>query len=429
VVVGRLVLARATWNLRQTDLAPLKRATGAARLSSLLGLKTSCRWPRWVLFSESDRELPVDLENTLCLESLAELLRGRDTARITEMWPDPQHLCARGPEGRFTHELIVPFVQQPTAAVDSRLSRPEAPAHAQRLFMPGDEWLCFKLYGGAAFLDEFIGIYLGRILGVVRGLGIEEWFFCRYADPDWHLRLRFKGPPEVLYGHALPAVRDKVAPLVGSGHIWRIQLDSYEREVERYGGLVGVDIFERLSTNDSQAAMRIVELTGGAQGLDLRWRLTLLGIHQWLIDMGLSAQVRCRTVSRLRGRFAAEFKAGPELIRRLGERFHHERHRLRCLLAGEEQAGQPALAAGITALLQRSSGNAPLVANLRARASKGELTASIENMTESIVHMHANRLLRSSARAHELVVYDFLRRMYQTEIEERRGDCDQRRCP
>jgi len=41
------------------------------------------------------------------------------------------------------------------------------------------------------------------------------------------------------------------------------------------------------------------------------------------------------------------------------------------------------------------------------------LTVSIEEMTASLAHMRANRLLRSAHRAQEAVIYDFLERIYE----------------
>ena len=44
------------------------------------------------------------------------------------------------------------------------------------------------------------------------------------------------------------------------GTIWRVQFDTYEREVERYGGSQGVVLGERIWNADSDAVMSIVSL-------------------------------------------------------------------------------------------------------------------------------------------------------------------------
>src|SRR5262249_45790050 len=149
-------------------------------------------------------------------------------------------LCARGPEGRFVHELIVPFV---------RARRPPAPPPARapscrpvkRSFPPGSEWLYVKLYSGPATADQVLREVVRPAVERALGSGAADgWFFLRYGDPDWHLRLRFHGAPDRLHGEVLPLVQAAAAPLCGDGRLWRVQLDVYQREVERYGGAEGV---------------------------------------------------------------------------------------------------------------------------------------------------------------------------------------------
>ena len=41
---------------------------------------------------------------------------------------------------------------------------------------------------------------------------------------------------------------------------------------------------------------------------------------------------------------------------------------------------------------------------------------SILELSPSYIHMHVNRLLRSVQRAHEVVLYDFLTRLYESQI-------------
>ena len=54
-----------------------------------------------------------------------------------------------------------------------------------------------------------------------------------------------------------------------------------------------------------------------------------------------------------------------------------------------------------------------LVYNLSRRGDGGP--DSIQAVSSSFVHMYTNRLLRSAARAQELVLYDFLGRLYQSQ--------------
>ena len=69
------------------------------------------------------------------------------------------------------------------------------------------------------------------------------------------------------------------------------------------------------------------------------------------------------------------------------------------------------LAPGLDLLTRRSAAIAPIAAELHRLARAGRLTQTMPRLAMSYVHMFANRLLRTSALAQELVIYDLLARL------------------
>jgi len=69
------------------------------------------------------------------------------------------------------------------------------------------------------------------IRGALEAGDASRWFFIRYADPDSHLRLRFAGDPARLAGSLLPALERALSPLIASGAIRKVMLDTYAREL------------------------------------------------------------------------------------------------------------------------------------------------------------------------------------------------------
>jgi thiopeptide-type bacteriocin biosynthesis protein len=335
--------------------------------------------------------------------------------------PGPDQFWATGPEGRFVQELLVPFVRRSVATGGSpaagpegrRESRPSPPAVVRR-FPPGSAWLYAKLYTGPATLDQVLRDLVRPLVEAVRWSGAaDRWFFIRYGDPDWHLRLRFHGEPARLHGKVLPALQAAAAPLLEEGRLWRVQLDTYEREVERYGGAEGIVLAERLFHADSEAALALVPLLPGDTRGDLRWRLALAGMDLLLADLGFDLDARRDVVRRTREAFAAEFRIGAESKYQLGSKFRPERKGLESLL-DRTPAGDDGLGPCLEILRRRSEWLAPVAAGLRECAAAGRLSAPLIELASSYLHMHANRLLRSAHRAQELVLYDFLDRLYQS---------------
>jgi thiopeptide-type bacteriocin biosynthesis protein len=425
VVSGRLVLSRASWRATQDELKPLVQARGARRFAAVQRWRAARRLPRWLALADGDNTLPLDLDNALAVETFVELVKGRERVTLVELFPGPDQLGARGPEGRFVHELVVPFVRTGAATGEPGalatgggtlrgLTSPRSPRQAPRSFPPGSEWLYAKLYAGPATLDQVLRDVVGpAVETALRAGAADRWFFIRYGDPEWHLRLRFHGEPARLQAEVLPALQSAAAPLLEDGRVWRLQLDTYEREVERYGGPEGVVLAERLFHADSEAALALAGLLAEDARGELRWRLTLCGMDLLLREVGLDLDGRREVARAARDAFAAEFSADAGFKHQLSARFRTHRRGLEALLAGDP--GNDRLAAVLTALRRRSERLAPVLAELRACAGAGRLSATLPELAASYLHMHANRLLRSAQRPQELVLYDFLSRLYESQ--------------
>ena len=354
VLSGRVILSRARWNLRSPELAAFGEPRGARQFAAVQRLRERHRMPRYVALADGDNELVADLDNVLSLETLAHEVKGRALASFVEMIPGPEQLCVSGPEGSFTHQVIVPFVRsspQPAA----QTPRPPAAASCVRRFPPGSDWLYVKLFTGPVTADQVL-LRVARAVGSSFSAGgADQWFFVRYGDPDWHLRLRVHGAPDRLLRETLPWLHGITAPLLETGQLWRVQLDTYEREVERYGGEAGIALAERVFHADSDAVLAIVRVLTGDAGAELRWRVALRGVDLLFDDLGLTLEQKLATARQARQGYGSEFGAEGAFQREVSRRYRNERAWLEALL--DPQHEPPAeLAASIQALNQQVGG-------------------------------------------------------------------------
>ncbi len=435
VRLGGVIVSRARWRLDSSDLEALASASGPARIELLRRWQVERRMPRFVACKDGDNELPIDFANELSLESFAQLVERRSDAILTELCGAPDRLCASDGRGRLAHEVIVPFVRSSTVAPVQAPARPRpAPARSlTRRFVPGSEWLTIKLYCGPTVADRVLDEVVTPWIRRAREQGAHQWHFLRYADPHWHLRVRLQGDPALLHGRMLADLRSACAPLLDHGWIWRVQLDTYEREVERYGGAHAIELVERAFEADSDAAVGLVALVQDADDEHLRWQLALVGIDRLLDDLGLTLPDKLRLVELMRASYGREFAAERgELRHQLSRSFRARRAGLEALLQPSvTDSTEPQTLAHARASLvldQRSLTLRTVAEALHGLAETGRLGRSVFEIAASLVHMHAVRVLMSEARAQELVIHDYLGRLYHSRLARAQPAARLRRC-
>jgi thiopeptide-type bacteriocin biosynthesis protein len=279
-----------------------------------------------------------------------------------------------------------------------------------RTFAPGSEWVYAKLYAGASTADRVLSELIGPISSALRSKGcIDRWFFIRYADPDDHLRWRLHVAGTTRPSTVQRHVEQAVSRMPCGRLVRRLVFDTYEREVERYGGDAGVDGAERYFWIDSEAIIQVLDPRTGL-GSDVRWQAAIPGIDRLLSDFGFDLDGKLRVMRTLRDRFGREFHADARLARQLAARYRAFKPDLERLLWANAST---ASMSWLDAFDRRSTRASEALAILRAAERARRLDVPIAVLAENHVHMHVNRLFRAEQRAHELVVYDFLACLYE----------------
>ena len=423
VRVGRVVFSPAQWRIMPKEMDCLTTGDRCDRFIAVQELRDKRRLPRWVLFVQKDNTLPVDLDNPLSVDAFGHILKRAGEGRLVEMYPGPGEMCVTGPEGHFHHELTIPFLAQsvPTAPDQPTSSGPMRPVEVNlsstvdrhvTSFPPASEWAYIKLYAGPATLDEVLS---GTIPSLVRaafsdGLAMS-WFFVRYADPEPHLRIRFHGEPKCLTEKLLPLVTTTLDPFLSGQRIWKMELSTYEREIERYGGLEGTAIAEEIFCADSEAVLAILQALDPNDNSSTRSLVAIMGIDRLLGDCGLVLSERREIVRRGSDSLRLHLRSDSKERRHLDRMFREQRTQINALLDGLHDGGK-AMAAASEAFQARSAQVAPLVRRLRSLDQRSQLSHSVRALASSFVHMHVNRVLRFASPQAELPLYHLLFRAY-----------------
>ena len=89
-------------------------------------------------------------------------------------------------------------------------------------------------------------------------------------------------------------------------------------------------------------------------------------------------------------------------------------------LSKEEYLTPPKVIADAV-LASRSDARCSVATDLIARDRAGRLSPPLPDIAASFLHMHANRLLQSAPREHELLLYEFLTRLLAADVHRRRS--------
>ena len=150
----------------------------------------------------------------------------------------------------------------------------------------------------------------------------------------------------------------------------------------------------------------------------VRWRLGVRGADMLLDDLGLTPSEKHELMRRSRDSFRREFRDEGPLRKQVAERYRSEAEGLQSLLDPASDATSE-LAPALAALRRRSRMSDEPLRRIEAEVRAGRAGIGITELGGSLVHMHLNRLLRSAQRAQELVIYDFLDRIYMAQAARR----------
>jgi len=285
----------------------------------------------------------------------------------------------------------------------------------QRNFSIGSEWLYYKIYTGYKTADLILTQIIQPITLQLKERGaIDKWFFIRYADPKHHLRIRFHCIDKGNIGQVIALLYEMLKGFLGEDLIWKIQLDTYQRELERYGPKT-MELSEMLFGIDSDATIQFLDLIEGDEGEQLRWLFGLRSIDALLASFQYSLNQKLTLMKNLKTGFGIEFGMSRPLKKQLDDKYRKERANIATFMTftkKQETDYEPIL----NILESKNTILRPLAEQILNLQAKGQLELELDSLMSSYVHMHMNRLFKSKNRLNEMVCYDFLYRYYMTAV-------------
>ncbi|MGD1838166.1 MAG: thiopeptide-type bacteriocin biosynthesis protein [Nitrososphaeraceae archaeon] len=282
----------------------------------------------------------------------------------------------------------------------------------QRNFIIGDKWLYFKIYTGTKTSDRLLS---NEIINISEQLTskeyVDKWFFIRYADPNYHIRLRYQLVNCENIFQVINSINIALKPYVESGMISTVKVDTYKRELERYGE-DNMEESETLFHNDSIMVGKVLKLLMGDETNDERSLFCIKSIDRLLNDFRIPEKRRLELLERLKIGFANEFNVDRNVRKQLSKKYSIYKQRIYDQLT---QSPRQYTDIELDRFLdERTHRNTYVVDSIMC--VKGKINISHDSLLSSYIHMHCNRLFKSKQRLHEMVIYDFLFQSYKSII-------------
>jgi len=406
VVYGRVIVTPERWLVGDEDLLACTQAPDPAqKLRSFLpgiGNRT------WIGGCEAggDRVLPVDLGNRDQIASTLRYLRKRKITELIEL-PHVEHPYVRGPRGYHVTEICASFSEAPGHAVTRGHDRAAVtPTLAVSRPAAREDWAYLQLFCGISSADTVITRAHALARDLRAGGLARQWFFVRYDDDGYHVRVRIRASGGRDLADVTAALHDLASALRREGLVTITRQEPYVPEVRRYGGPYALAAAESLFCADSDSVAEYL----GTEPAELP-RLTMATriIAAWW------RRAACPSADLYPAMRAAQRMLWPgdtwpsKGVGRVWRAYRAE------VADGMRAATEPAHGEPEISTLVRRVRN-----QVGGQDSSGLCGKVVSQSIASVAHMHCNRLFACDNRRMEAIAYEFaLREMMHVDATSR----------
>lgn len=186
----------------------------------------------------------------------------------------------------------------------------------KRIFWPGEEWLSYKIYLSEKTGEELIKNLQSIINEVNEDILFTKWFFIRYYDTSYHLRIRFYHPEGINLSSLNQLFICAIEKYINRIFIKDIVIDSYKREIERYPEIEKSETVFYLNSEFNTA------LHASSMNDYEKWLINLKYVDELLNHYGFSINQKLEYINNLKDRFNSEFNYNKNINKELNIKYN-----------------------------------------------------------------------------------------------------------
>ncbi|CUW08465.1 lantibiotic dehydratase [Leuconostoc gasicomitatum] len=215
----------------------------------------SAKIPSKFYLADGDNRILIDIKNNLDVLILVSIFNKNRIITIQENYLN------KNIEDLKVTDIVVPLIND-----NINNSKDDIETFSMVRFptslhekLPFDEWVYFKIFVPTNRQNEFISNYLEQIyleLGKVE----TKLFFLRYLDPVPEIRLRIKPKDKRNLFKTFNVVYKVLNIARENGILNTYDISTYDKEVERYGGIESLLICENIFCFDSELIAKLLKV-------------------------------------------------------------------------------------------------------------------------------------------------------------------------
>lgn len=354
-----------------------------------------------------DYQLFIDFSNPLAVKAFRTEVEKQKKVYLLEI-PSVK-TPVKSPENKtFLNELILPYFNSERNTIARQSHSYSNEAFVENHFLPGSKWLYVKVYMGHVTANRVLSEIARLADAMVNSGEIKKWFFIRYSDGDYHLRFRFELNDPKDATRVLSWLNDILEPELKNDVIHNIVVDTYKREIDRYGE-ESINYCEEIFGFDSQLVSAFIQTENQQDD----WLLAAAGIDTYLNDFGYTLEEKTGLMTFIVNQFFKEFRITRKPKLELDKKYRNCRNDLFQVMKSFGQYKEMLDSDLLALCKQRSQHVTESVKGILN--SKDILDGKLkkDDIVLSLLHMFLNRLFTSNPRKQEMVVYYLMYKHYK----------------
>jgi thiopeptide-type bacteriocin biosynthesis protein len=399
------VLCAAIWHLSAEEVKRLNGLKKQDAIQMFKVRKEQIKLPAMVALSRFDQQLVFNTENDAEIGFLLDTIKSSAHPVVLQEYLLPDKVVVDYNGRKMVNQFLASLYHTNELFSGVTSNHQIRDGKVKSDFILGSKWLYLKLYCNPATSNDILSKKLLPFIKQLDEAEVQSWFFIRYQDTGYHIRLRLK-IREKSTGGVLRQLKNRLKDTINYHLIREYQADTYRREMERYGADI-IELVEDFFGGSSELVLRYINRTRLKSFKYSYHSLAFVSVEHLLQAFITDINDQIEFLEQMVNMFYSEFSLDKSLKIDLDQKYREIKTEISGLLSAENYYNSLDLDAAFNTYSLRT-------AKLAKRSSSFGLQRKTQLLAD-LIHMHLNRLFVDRPRNQELVVYYALYKYHLTQ--------------